>query len=245
MLTDLFLAGRGRGVISPEDLAALDAIVSGPHEVPARTTLIRRGEPVERSTYLLDGYVCRYMDDRQGHRQLVAIQVPGDFIDLHAYPMKRLDHDVATLGPARVAYADHRAIDKLVRERPMLTRMLWYSTLLDAAMHREWIFRLGRLGANGRIAHLMCELDVRLSMVGLSKDGRFSLPITQMDLAEACGVTNVHANRTLRALRDRDLMTFKSGEVVIHNLKALAALAEFEPEYLYADWSVDLSQVEG
>lgn len=235
MLTDLFLAGRGRKAVAEDDLAALDAIVGPPQPVPARTTLIRRGEHVDRSTFLVEGYACRYMDDRQGHRQLVAIHVPGDFIDLHAYPMKHLDHDIATLGPVRLAHADHRAIDTLVRERPALTRALWYSTLLDAAMHREWIFRLGRLGADGRIAHLMCELNLRLAMVGLARDGQFSLPITQLDLAEACGVTNVHANRTLRTLRDRGLMTFRSGAVAIHQFKALAALAEFEPDYLYPE----------
>ena len=100
-------------------------------------------------------------------------------------------------------------------------------------MHRELIFRLGRLGAEGRIAHLFCELNARLEMVGMAADGRYMLPMTQPDLAEASGLTGVHVNRVLRALREKNLLTFKAGEVNILDRKALAAVAEFEPQYLY------------
>ena len=105
--------------------------------------------------------------------------------------------------------------------------------MLDAAMHREWIFRLGRLGAEGRVAHLFCELNERLEMVGLAADGRFMLPMTQPDIAEASGLTGVHVNRVLRALREKNMLTFKANEVRILDRKALAAVAEFEPQYLY------------
>lgn len=227
--------GRRRGRLSPEDLAALEASVTAVRELPPRKVLARTGERITESTLLVEGFMCRYMDDRSGQRQLVSIHVPGDFVDLHGYPLERLDHDLATIGPARVACWTHGAVSELLQPRPDLQKMFWFATLLDAAMHREWIFRLGRLGADGRIAHLICELEVRLEMVGLAADGRYSLPLKQADLAEACGLTGVHVNRVLRQLRERELLLYKGGEVTILNRSALRALGEFDPGYLYGD----------
>ncbi len=233
MLTRRFLLGRARDALSEEEKVVLEKAVSGVRTLPARHPTTRRGDLVTTSFLLLDGYMCRYLDDREGYRQLVSINVPGDFVDLHGFPMRRLDHDIATLGPCTVATFEHRTLAAILEEHPRLSRWLWFSTLLDAAIHREWIFRMGRLGADGRVAHFFCELNARLEMVELARDGRFAMPATQADVAEACGITGVHVNRVLRTMRERELLLFRSGEVRILNLTGLNALAEFDPVYLY------------
>jgi CRP-like cAMP-binding protein len=233
--TRRFLQGRRRRELSGVERAALAAVMSPPVSLPPRHTIVRRGETVRQSTLIVSGFLCRYMDARDGYRQLVSVQVPGDFVDLHGYPLRRLDHDVATLTEATVSTVSHDDLDALVRQHPHLGRMLWFATLLDAAMHREWIFRLGRLEALGRVAHFLCETYERLRVVGLAADGRFDLPLTQQDIGEACGLTNVHVNRTLRRLREAGLATLSSGEARILDLPRLAAAGEFEPDYLYLD----------
>ncbi|VVT31970.1 Crp/Fnr family transcriptional regulator [Sphingomonas aurantiaca] len=233
MISGKFLLGRGRHELSDEEQRVLEDSIGSVRQVAARKQIVRAGVIIDTSTLLLEGFVCRYMDDRDGQRQLVAVHVPGDFVDLHAFPMRRLDHDIATLGPVKIACYDHQTLETITERYPHLTRKLWFSTLLDAAMHREWIFRLGRLGAEGRVAHLFCELNERLEMVGLAADGRYMLPMTQPDIAEASGLTGVHVNRVLRSLREKNLLTFKANEVCILDRKALAAVAEFEPQYLY------------
>ena len=230
-----FLQGRRRRELAGEELAALAAIMSPPVPIPARRTIIRRGQEVRQSTLLVSGFLCRYMDARDGYRQLVSVQVPGDFVDLHGYPLRRLDHDVATLTDVSVSTVSHDDLTALLARFPHLNRMLWFSTLLDAAMHREWIFRLGRLEAAGRLAHFLCETYERLRVVGLAADGRFDFPLTQQDIGEACGLTSVHVNRTLRRLREAGLAEMASRTARILNMPALAALGEFEPDYLYLD----------
>lgn len=233
MITERFLLGRARGAMSEADKQLLETSYREIVDLPPRRTFVRTGEIVHTSTYLIEGFVCRYMDDRQGHRQLVAVHVPGDFVDLHGYALKRLDHDMATLGPAKVALYDHGVLDRINADHPDLTRLLWFSTLLDAAINREWIFRLGRLDAIGRMAHFFCEMEARLEMVGLVEDGRFALPLTQPDLAEACGVTGVHTNRVLRLLRERGMLTFREGTATVRDRAALRATGEFDTGYLY------------
>lgn len=233
MLTRDFLRGRRRGEMSDAEAQLLESSVTETRRLPRRSILVRRGEPVHVATLLLEGTMVRYMDDRDGRRQIVAIHVPGDFVDLHGYPLRTLDHDVATVNAARIAMIPHGALDRIGEEQPHLARLMWFSTLLDAAMHRDWIFRLGRLGAAGRIAHLLCELNVRLRAVGQSDGRRFQLPLTQIDLGEACGLTSIHVNRTLRQLREDGLCTFERGTVTIADWPALKRLGEFDPDYLF------------
>lgn len=235
MITGDFLRGRDRREMSDDDKAVLEAAVSEVRTFPPRTLVTRRGQPVKECLLLVEGAMCRYMDARDGYRQLVALQVPGDFVDLHGYPMRRLDHDVATLSESRIAAVPHERVDAIVHERPGLARLLWRSTLLDAALHREWIFRLGRLDAAGRVAHFLCETCNRMNAVGRVNEGAFALPLTQQDLGEAVGLTSVHVNRTLRRLREEGLAEVGRGAVRILDGKRLARLGEFDADYLYLE----------
>lgn len=236
-LTGRFLLRRGRARMTAEERRVLEDAVADVKTFPGRHHLVRRGEPIDHSMFLIDGFVSRYMDDREGYRQIVSVHVPGDFVDLHGFPTGHLDHDIATLGPVKVALFEHQRLREITERHPRLTRFLWFATLIDAAMHREWIFRLGRLGAEGRIAHFFCELYTRMAAVDLAREGRFTLALTQPELAEACGLTGVHVNRTLRVLREEGMMNFRNGQVEIMDMKRLATVAEFEPAYLYCDGS--------
>ena len=233
MLTARFLMGRHREELSATEINLLESAVGSVLTFEARRDIVRHGDRIDRSMLLVDGFICRYMDGLDGSRQLVALHVPGDFVDLHGYPMRQLDHDVATLTACTVAAYPHAAVERMVIDHPNLGRLLWFSTLLDAAMHREWIFRLGRLGASGRIAHFFSEIGRRLQMVGLSDGMTFALPMQQSDLASACGMTSVHASRVLRALRENGIVTFTNGNVEVHDLAALHEVAEFDDRYLY------------
>lgn len=221
--------------MSEAEKDALEAAVERVDTLPARAIVTRRGERVRHSTLLLDGTMCRYMDARDGYRQLVALQLPGDFVDLHGFPLYRLDHDVGTLSEARIAIVPHERIANLMMEQPRLARLMWRSTLLDAALHREWIFRIGRLDAAGRIGHFLLEIYERLRSTGRADGQSFELSLIQQDLGEACGLTSVHVNRTLRRLREEALLEVSRGVVRILDYPQLAKVAEFDPDYLYLE----------
>ena len=235
MLTANFLKGRRRHELSDEERAALESVLTAPVTLPKRKVVTNRGDVVSRSTFLISGFMCRYMDGTNGHRQLVSVETPGDFVDLHGYPLQRLDHDIATISECQVAYIPHDKLTELIERFPHLGRVLWFSTLVDAAMHREWIFRLGRLDAVGRVAHMLCETYARLDAVGLVEGGAFAWPLTQQDLGEACGLTSVHVNRTLRVLREAGMVEGSDRLVTVTDFDRLARTGEFQPDYLFFD----------
>ncbi len=234
-VTGDFLRGRGRDTLSAEEVSVLEQAIDRVDTLPPRSVVTRRGDRVRESTLLVEGAMCRYLDARDGYRQLLAYHVPGDFVDMHGYTLRRLDHDVATIVESRVARIAHDRVDAIMRDHPRLAWLLWRSTLLDAAMHREWIFRLGRLDAAGRLAHFLCEVAARMRAIGRVSDDVFALPLTQQDIGEACGLTSVHVNRTLRRLREEGIADVGRGEARIGDAKQLARIGEFDADYLYLD----------
>lgn len=223
--------GRGREKLTLEEQLILDDSIANVRVFSARQVITRRGERLRSSRLLLEGFVYRSVDDRQGQRQIVELHVPGDFIDLDGFQLKRLDHDIVTTGTAKIATFDHETLARLSERCPHLTQALWVKTLLDAARHRDSIFRLGRLGAEARIAHFFCELYDRLDLVGLVQNNSFELALTQVDLAEATGLTGVHVNRVLRSLRERGFLRFVNRQVYVLDKNGLADLGNFEPRF--------------
>ena len=224
---------RARDTLSDDEERAIRNAVLEERHHPAGKTIVHAGEPLEFSTILLDGFMARYKDLRDGQRQISELHVPGDFADLHSFTLKHLDHGVMTLTPCRVAVMPHARLAEITRDLPHLTRVYWFHTNLDAAIHREWELSLGRRSALARTAALFLELRERLALVGMADDGGYDLPLTQVTLAECLGLTAVHVNRTLRELREEGLMTFADRRVRIHDPVGLKRAADFDPAYLY------------
>ena len=223
---------RARDQLSDEEEQAVRGLFSEVRDVPADKTVVRAGEHLKVSLLLLDGLFCRYKDLRDGSRQISELHVPGDFADLHSFTLKRLDHSILTLTRCRIAVAPHERILAAITEYPHLARVFWLTTNMDAALHREWVLSLGRRTALSRTAHLLCELQARLAVVGLADETGYALNLTQTDLAECLGLTAVHVNRVLRQLRELDLLTLQRGRVKIHDLNGLRKLAGFQGGYL-------------
>ncbi|MGJ7522473.1 Crp/Fnr family transcriptional regulator [Variovorax sp. LT1P1] len=219
--------------ISHAERALLESAIERTQTYDPGHVVVRQGVKVDISLLLVDGLMSRHIDAPDGRRHLVGLHVPGDFVDLHAYPLEKLDHDVAALTQVRVAVFPHASLEAIQASDNRLTRRLWFLTLLDAAQHRQWIYRLASLNASQRVAHFLCEMNARLLAIAASEGDAFTLPMTQTDIGEACGLTNVHVSRVLRQLRDSNMCSVRGSRVDIIDLKALVAHAFFDPAFLF------------
>ena len=232
--TGRFLANRLRHAMSQEQRQRMEDMISGVSEHSSGDRLIARGEMCDVSTMLVEGFMIRTIET-DGRRFVVSFHVPGDFIDLHCFALKRLDHNIDCVGPVKTASVPHDHIRDAMADDPKLGRLLWFSTLLDAAMHREWIMKLEQLTAPRRIAHVFAEIWRRLDMVGLAFDDGFETPLTQTNVAAMCGATSIHTNRAVSELRRMGLADFQRGKVRIPDRAKLEDYADFSPDYLYGE----------
>jgi CRP-like cAMP-binding protein len=219
--------------LPPPVLTRLLDLCSGTRDIPARRVMSRAGDRLHESLMLLEGIVLRHVSVSDGRRQMVAMQVPFDFVDLHSLPLGYLDHDVESLTPVKIAVFPHDALRKGVRTDPEVAMLLWRLTLIDAAIHRQWSFRLGGLRALPGMANFLCEIDYRLRLAGCGGDESFALPLTQNDLGDVCGLSAIHVNRVLRELREARLCSLRDGIASLHDRGRLRDIGEFEHGYLY------------
>jgi CRP-like cAMP-binding protein len=199
----------------------------------ARRDIMREGDQPHHVKLIIDGWAIRYKMLPDGRRQIVSFLLPGDMCDLNIFLLDQMDHSIGALTPVTYAEMPRDLIETMCKTRSALSRALWIDSLVVAAIQREWTVNLGQRTARERIAHLFCELFERLDAVGLSEGDRCEMPLTQIDLGEATGMTAVHVNRTLQELRRDGLIVLNNRILTIPDRQALMTVGMFNPAYLH------------
>lgn len=222
------------GPLPDDDRQMLDEVVKKRRSVPAKTNIIQEGDAPTDVHLVFSGFACRSKLLPNGKRHIFAYLVAGDFCDLHVFILKAMDHTIETLSPCEFVEISRARVLELT-SRPAIARALWWANLVDEATLREWLVNLGQRDAIHRIAHLFCELHLRLDSIGLVTGDEFSLPITQAEIGETMGLSTVHVNRALQDLRRDGLLAFKSGQLVIPDVARLRQMSDFNPNYLHLE----------
>jgi CRP-like cAMP-binding protein len=229
--------------LSDDDTAALDKIWNRTrHAVSVQSDIIGEGDPPRVIRVLLSGWACRYKSLADGRRQITGFFLPGDIFDLNSFVLKKMDHSIRALSPVRYVSLSPVEFEKLTFDRPRIMQALWWETLVSAAIQREWTVNLGQRSALERLAHLLCELHVRLKVIGLVLNDTFDFPVTQLELADALGMTAVHVSRTLKTLRSRDLIRLEDRQLQILDFRELCHIAMFDANYLHLDGRVSFPE---
>ncbi|APX83987.1 Crp/Fnr family transcriptional regulator [Methylorubrum extorquens] len=226
---------RKLGSVAPltdEQCQAIERLPVRTHTLAAHHDIMRDGDRPAHCCLMLDGWACRYKVLGDGRRQILSFHIPGDIPDLQTLHIPTMDYSLASMTKATVAFIPHDSLSDLVSRHPGVGAILWRETLIDAAIFRAWMIGTGRRSAFEQVAHLFCEVYLKLQAAGLADHYRCPLPITQIDLADALGLTSVHVNRVLKEMRSRALITLREHTLVIEAWDELSRIAEFDPTYL-------------
>ena len=219
--------------LSEEERAAIERLPVKVRTFKPRQDIVRDGDTASQCCVILDGWLCRYKIVGDGKRQIFSFHIAGDTPDLQSLHIPLMDHSLATMTAATAAFIPHEALHDLTARFPSIAAKLWRDTLIDAAIFREWLISMGRREAYDHLAHLFCELYLKQEAVGLAGEHRCPLPITQSDLADATGLSNVHVNRVLQEMRGNGLITLRGNTLVISAWEELIRAAEFNETYLH------------
>ncbi|MDR7039291.1 CRP-like cAMP-binding protein [Methylobacterium sp. BE186] len=218
--------------LSDAERRAIESLPAKPRLLQPGQDIVRDGDRPSQCCLILDGWACRYKLLGAGKRQIFSFHIAGDVPDLQTLHLHVMDHSICTLTEATVAFIPHDSLRDLITRFPGLAEIFWRDTLVDAAIFRAWIVCMGRRSAYEHIAHLFCELYLKLRAVGLADGYRCPLPITQIDLGDALGLTNVHVNRVLQEMRRQGLITLRDHTLAIESWDELSRISEFDPTYL-------------
>jgi CRP-like cAMP-binding protein len=221
--------------LSDQDRAAVLALPYIVRTLKAHQHIVWDGDRPQNTCVLLSGFAFRHKVVGNGGRQIFSIHMPGDLTDLQNSLLGRADHGVQMLTDGEIALIPMEAIRQIAFAHPHVGMAMWYETLVEGSIFREWIANVGRRAADARIAHLLCEFALRLEANGLGNQLGFTLPMTQEQIADATSLTSVHVNRTLRVLETKGLIARDKRSVTIPDWRTLAAAGDFDPAYLHLE----------
>jgi CRP-like cAMP-binding protein len=223
------------GDLCPDDRAAGLGVQGDVRTFRRHEDISKTGALPCFSVVVVTGFLQRYVSRRDGSRQIHSFYIPGDAPSLESMHLDYLDSSLSAAVPSEIALIPHGELQDLMRARPKVQSLIWRSSLIQSALYREWLMRNSRLAADRAMAHLFCEILERLKVVGLAENDSYDFPLTQQELGECLGLTSVHVNRTLQALRKRGLIQVENRRAAILDLPGLQALGEFDPDSLYLE----------
>lgn len=223
----------GRMEIMPREGQALLTLPATPRQVAAHREFTRFGAPIDYVCLVAEGSIARFAQLADGRRQLIAVHLPGDIADLHSLSLPTPSAQLVALSASTVFLIPHAALRDLCTRHPNLGLGLAQDCAVDAQIVAQWLVNVGRRSARERVAHLLCELALRYWSIGRLVNGQFPMAMTQEQMADALGLTSVHVNRSLKALRRDGLVEATRGSVTILAWDELASAAEFDAAYLH------------
>jgi CRP-like cAMP-binding protein len=226
---------ESRSELTCHEVSGLLGIEGRTKEVAAHADFVRLGEIVEHSCLIVRGLVGRFGQNTDGTRQITCLYIPGDMADLPSVVSPKSAWGLVALAPTTILRVPHAELRRLAATNPGIAEALWRDCVADGSIFSEWVVNVGRRDAVSRVAHVFCEMAIRCEHAGFGDRESYPLPITQVDLGDATGLTSVHVNRMLRVLRMQCAMELRSGKVTIHDWSKLTQIADFDAGFILLD----------
>jgi CRP-like cAMP-binding protein len=193
--------------------------------------IVEAGDAPRHLTVLLAGIACLYEALESGERQIYDFYYPGDFCDLHRYVKVGTvaEPAVRALTDCSIGIIEYRELDQAIVLHRKLALVLWRATMLEASILRERLANVSQRSALQRVSHLLCEQLHRRRAIGIDSG---VIPLTQIDLADAAGLSVVHINRVFQDLRKLGALSANSRTIEVMNRERLVEIANFDSRYL-------------
>ena len=220
------------GEMSKEYEAAILALPHTLRRLRGGSFIAREGDSPQQTCLLLSGYAIRHKLAGDGGRQIFSIHMNGDIVDLQNSMLQWSDQNVEALTTVETAFIPMDALHRLIADHPNVAHLLWYETLVDGSIFREWKLNIGRRDARARMAHILCELAMRLKRAGPGELLSFDLPMTQDDLSDVLALSRVHVSRVIKSLTAEGYITKTKRAIRIDDWERLRQIGDFDPRYL-------------
>lgn len=234
-LTRFLMRLQQHSVLSLAEQQAIMRLKSETKQFGHGRDFVHPGDRTEHATLVAEGNVGRFDLMRDGARQITAIYIPGDMCDLHSVAAPITGWGLTSLTISTILQVSHSDLEEVARAYPNLAMAFWRDTVLDASILAKWIANVGRRDARARVAHLLCELGIRMERSGLGRRDDYVFALTQEHIGDAMGLTSVHVNRTLMNLKKSGAVSVSGRRVSIADWDELAAIADFSPTFLLCD----------
>lgn len=218
--------------LEPAVTRALAEAAGGPVKAAKGECVSQEGDPVGALVIVCGGLLLSSRRLHDGAQQHLALLTPGEFIDGHGFVLGRAGASTCALTPAQLVSVARGDLVEITSRHPSLEAALRREQAISGRVAQEWMLGMGRRSAYVRVAHLLCELDARLTDARMAGPDGCPFPLTQSDLADLVGLSVVHTNRVLQQLRRDGLIDLSHARLRMSDRAGLVRTAGFDPGYL-------------
>lgn len=178
--------------------------------VPAGRMIYGAGERSDSFAILISGVVKLVITKPDGRQQIVGLQFPSDFVGRPYTETSNLSAEAATT--LELCCCSGKAFENVMREHPVLERMLLKRIVADLDVARNWAFLLGRTTAQEKVASLLYLIAERMARSVVRGDKTrpcalaLSLPLSRMEMAECLGLRLETVCRQITQLKSRGVI---------------------------------------
>jgi len=199
--------------------------------------LYLEGDNPEYAFTLFSGWIKLYKSLGSGKKQVLRFALPGDFLGFQGSAQGSMLHSAQALDNCVVCAFPRDQVQDLFYQEPAIGNEMIMMNAQVMSVCQEYLLSTGVRNAQERIAFLMLELFNRLRLLGQFCEEEVSessaiIPLTQEDIADAVGMTQIHVNRMLQQMKEDNLLSCANGRLEILDYDALVKLANFDPKLL-------------
>lgn len=215
--------------MNEREIDFMQGFKAGELEVEAGTTLMMEGSNSPQLFTVLEGMGLRYKTLEDGDRQVINFVLPGDFLGLQAGVMEEMQHTVEASTDMLLCVFDRKSLWNLFEHHPERAFDLTWLAAVEEHLLGESLAILGQMSGIERVARAFVRLNDRCEALDLKKGAFIPLPFKQQDLADALGLSLVHTNKTLKKLRDQQVVVWSNGRLEVINYDRLCDIAQLDP----------------
>lgn len=218
--------------LTADDVMNLSALPAEPVRLRGNVDIVNPGQEFSDACLVVSGLVARFVQLRDGRRQFTAFHMAGDIADIHRVATPLAGSSLQTLCTTTIVRVPASQLKAVALASPTITHAFFAYAAVDAALLAQWAVNAGRRDAQSRMAHFLCEIAIRSEQSGQGSRDEFILEASQGQIGDALGLTSVHVNRTLKALKQSNAISIDGRIIRILNWPLLAAHGDFDQGYL-------------
>lgn len=223
--------------LDPSHKRQLASLEKAERDFADGTEVYQNGDTVRDLYVVKRGWLFSYTDLPDGRRQIVKFHHPGDIIGFPDVALKRVTTTLRTAEDVRLCPFPKSSLDVILRESPRLSALILSIGLRDQVVFIDLLRAMGRMKAQERMAYMLLDLIARLRITNVKMTDTIRMPLTQSQIGDYLGLTNVYVSRTINRMEEDGYILRHGDRLQILREQDLRDMTDFVDRYADMDTS--------
>lgn len=230
--------GRITSLRADEEAAIRNLALTKRHYAVGTNLVVGELDEPDQLFIVERGRLFASVDLPGGERAITRLYFPGDIVGTANIPFDRATHTVTVSSTADLYIFPRRKLVEAFTNLPRIAAIFYTFAAMENAILNDRLVSIGRTKGLARLAALLLEICARQNLLHAPPTKDFGLGLTQAQIADAIGLTEVQVSRLFKELAEMGAILRHGRNVQIIDKAALVEIGQFTDRYddLDLDW---------